>query len=249
MKTTNNTILISGGSAGIGFETAKLLSEKGNTVIITGRNKERLEQAAAKLKNVTAIACDVSNKEDVQQLVKRLNSDFPALNLVINNAGRAILYNLADENANGFEKAEDEMLTNYLSVIRLNELLLPQLKKQTDAAIVNVSSVVAFVPGALPTYSASKAALHSYTQSLRIALAQSPVKVFELMPPLVNTELSKEIGGAKGIHPSVVAEEFFNALGNDEYEIHVGNTAHVYKIFLSSPAEALKLMHPETNTK
>jgi len=244
MKTNNNTILITGGSAGIGFEIAKLASEQGNTVIITGRDGKRLQEAASQLKNTTAVISDVSQEKDVLQLVARLKKDFPSLNMVINNAGRAILYNLADEGVNAYEKGADELNTNFLSVMRLNELLLPLLKQQPESAIVNVSSVLAIVPGAIATYSASKAALHSYTQSLRIALAQTPVKVFELMPPLVNTEFSKEIGGANGIPPSQVASEFFEALQKNNYEIHVGNTAHVYKLFLSSPAEALKLLNP-----
>ncbi|PBQ31102.1 short-chain dehydrogenase [Sphingobacteriaceae bacterium] len=242
-KTTGNTVLISGGSAGIGFEIAKLLSEKGNKIIITGRDQDRLHKAALKLNNVTAVNFDVSRKEGVEDFVKKITTDFPELNVVINNAGRAILYKLTDENINGFEKAEEEMLTNYLSIIRLNEKLLPHLKKQKEAAIVNVSSVVAFVPGQLATYSASKAALHSYTLSLRLELEGSPVKVFELMPPLVNTEFSEIIGGSKGIQPSQVAKEFTEAFEKDEYEIHVGNTAHVYKVFLSSPNEALKLVN------
>lgn len=245
MKNTNNTILITGGSAGIGFETAKLFSEQGNHVIITGRNEERLKHAAAQLKNVTAIACDVSRESDVLALVKKLNVEFPQLNMVINNAGRALLYNLSHEHANAFENAADEMMTNYLSVIRLNEQLLPLLKKQTEAAIVNVSSVVAFVPGiSLPTYAASKAALHSYTQTLRLSLKDTNIHVFELMPPLVNTEFSQGIGGANGIAPSVVAQDLLNAVKNNEYEIHVGNTAFMYKEFLASPAKALKLMNP-----
>lgn len=244
MKTINNTILITGGSAGIGFETAKLLSGNGNHVIITGRDEARLKQAASQLKNVTAIPFDVSKKEEQLQLVKRLSQDFPELNMVINNAGRAVLFDLAEENVNAVDKAEDEMQTNYFAVIRFNELLLPQLKKQKEAAIVNVSSVVAFVPGALATYSASKAALHSYTQSLRIALENTGIKVFELMPPLVNTELSKPIGGEDGIPPLQVAQEFVAALEKDEYEIHVGNTAYVYNLFRTSPAEALTLMNP-----
>jgi uncharacterized oxidoreductase len=246
MKTTNNTVLITGGSAGIGFEIAKQLSEKNNHVIIIGRDKERLDTAAAQLKNVTAIVADVSKEADVNNLVKNLLTNFPALNMVINNAGRAIVYKLS-ATANAFEKAQDEMFTNFFSVIRLNEKLLPLLEKQPEAAIVNVSSVVAFVPGSLPTYSASKAALHSYTQSLRITLGRTMpnIKVFELMPPLVNTAFSKEIGGANGIHPSVVADAFVNGLAKDEYEIHAGRTADIYKLYLSSPAAALSAMNPE----
>lgn len=245
MKTTNNTILITGGSAGIGLEIASLFSKKDNHVIIVGRNKERLQNAAEQLKNVTAIACDVSNEEEVNSLVARLNKEFPDLNVLINNAGRAILYNLSEEGVNAFDKSADEMLTNYFSVIRLTEKLLPQLKKQDEAAIVNVSSIVAFVPGSLATYSASKAALHSYTQSLRINLEEnSSIKVFELMPPLVDTDFSVGIGGrVNGIHPSVVAEDLIKAMEKNEYEIHVGKTADLYKLFHSSPAEALKFMN------
>jgi uncharacterized oxidoreductase len=243
MKTTNNTILITGGSAGIGFETAKLLSEKGNHVIITGRDEARLKQAASRLQNVTAIVSDVSKEADVKALVAKLNTEFPGLSMVINNAGHALLYDIAEEGVNGIEKAADEMHTNYLSVIRLNELLLPLLKKQAEAAIVNVSSIVALVPGSLAGYSASKAALHSYTQSLRFALEETAVKVFELMPPLVNTNFSQAIGGANGIPPSEVAKDLLDALESNTYEIHVGNTAHLFKLFLSSPADAFNQMN------
>lgn len=244
MNTTTNTVLITGGSAGIGFAIAKLLTEKGNQVIITGRNKERLEKAAAQLKNVTAIVSDVSKENDVDELAATLQKDFPQLNMVINNAGRAFLYSLEEEKIGAYDKAAEEMNTNYIAVIRLTEKLLPLLKKQASAAIVNVTSVAAFVPTkVLATYSASKAALHSYSQALRGTLEKtSPVKVFELMPPLVDTEFSQGLNG-KGIPASQVAEEFYDALQKDEYEIHVGNTADVYKLFISAPADAFQVMN------
>ena len=240
MKISNNTVLITGGSAGIGFEIAKLFSEKGNQVIITGRNKERLQKAASKIKNATAIPCDVTNEQEVNSLVKRLQEEFPELNILINNAARAYAYKLS-ANAGALNKAKEEMLTNYLSVISLTEKLLPLLQQKTEAAVINVSSVVAFVPSKVaPTYAASKSALHSYTQSLRLTLAQSTaIKVFELMPPLVNTDFSQEIGGINGIHPSVVAEDLLKAFENDKYEIHVGQTEQLYQLSLSSPADAL----------
>ena len=240
MKTQNNTVLITGGSAGIGFEIAKLFAQNGNQVIITGRNAERLQQAAAQLDNTTAIVSDVSNPEDVNQLVERLNKDFPTLNLVINNAGRAFYYSLSEDGIQASDKAGEEMTTNYLSIISLTEKLLPLLKKQSEAALVNVSSIVAFVPGhTTATYSASKAALHAYTQAMRYTLAKdTAIKVFELMPPLVNTDFSQEIGGINGISPTVVAQDLLTALETDTYEIHVGNTATLYKLFLSSPEEA-----------
>lgn len=243
MKTTQNTILVTGGSAGIGFEIARLFSGN-NHVIILGRNQERLEKAAAQLTNVTPIAADVSKAADVETLVKTLNADFPNLNVVINNAGSAFLNNLLETDRT-FEKAQEEMLTNYLSIIRLNEQLLPLLLKQDEAAIVNVSSIVAFSPNTvLSTYGASKAALHSYTQSLRLSLSKTPVKVFELMPPLVNTDFSQAIGGANGIAPAVVAADLLQAFETDTYEIHVGRTAEFYQLYLSSPAEALLAMNP-----
>ena len=245
MKITDNTVLITGGSAGIGLEIAKLLSAGGNQVIITGRDHQRLDKAIGQLKNVTGIVSDVSQATDVEALVARLHTDFPKLNVVINNAGRALQYDIGNSEG-AFAKAKDEMLTNYLSVIRLNEKLLPLLKKQTEAAIVNVSSVVAIVPGGLPTYSASKAALHSYTQSLRLALHRSSqVKIFELMPPLVDTEFSAIINGKNGIPPSKVAQDFVEAFAQDTYEIRVGRTQDIYDLYLKNPAEALKALNPQ----
>jgi len=247
MNTKNNTVLISGGSAGIGLEIAKIFSAQQNKVIITGRNKERLDKALELLPGATGIQCDVANEADVQLLIEELKANHPDVNIVINNAGAAHVYKLSDEHASAHTKALDEIRTNYISVISLNEQLLPLLQNHKEAAIVNVSSVVALVPGTLATYSASKAALHSYTQSLRIALnrTSSPIKVFELMPPLVNTEFSAPIGGHNGISPTEVAQQFFSGFEQDDFEIHVGKTEDIYRLFLASPSEALKVMNPE----
>lgn len=245
MDINNNTILITGGSAGIGFEIAKAFTAAGNQVIITGRDQKRLDEALLQLPGAIGFKGDISNEQDTEALVSSLLKDFPTLNIVVNNAGQAYKYDIA-ASANAFDKAQDEMLTNYLAVVRLNEKLLPQLKTQNSAAIVNVTSIVALVPGQLTTYSASKAALHSYSQSLRIALERSSgqVKVFELMPPLVNTSFSAIINGHNGIPASEVASDLITALQNDTYEIHVGNTKYVYELSLSAPEEALALMNP-----
>jgi uncharacterized oxidoreductase len=244
MKTINNTVLITGGSAGIGFEIARILSERGNKVIITGRNSERLEGALSKLSQASGFVCDVTDEAQVNALVEKINTDFPNLNILINNAGQAYVNTLW--NGDAFSKAGDEMLTNYLAVIRLNEKLLPVLRVHNEAAIVNVSSIVALVPNNVTaTYGASKAALHSYTQSLRIVLSRSSnVKVFELMPPLVNTDFSQEIGGINGIPPETVAEGLVSGLANDVYEIHVGRTANIFELSHSSPSDALLAMNP-----
>lgn len=247
MKTSNNTILVTGGGSGIGFEIAKLFSVD-NKVIITGRTAEKLDRAVVELKNVTAIAADINNEQDVERLTERLSKEFSALNVVIHNAGLAHYFKLTDENANAFEKASEEILTNYLSIVRLTEKLLPQLQGQKESAFVNVSSIAAFAPGiVLPGYAVSKAALHSYSQVLRISLEKHKkrptVKVFELMPPLVNTSFSKDIGGENGISPEQVALELKKAFESDTYEIHVGETAEFYKLYLSSPESALEVMN------
>ncbi len=245
MSINTKTALITGGGSGIGFQVAKRLSEQGYHVIITGRNKQKLDEAAAKLNNITAIACDITDAYAVSQLASHLQNEYPGLSLLVNNAGRASVYKLG-ENVDAVTIAREEMQTNLFGVIDLTEKLLPLLKSQPEAAIINVSSIVVFAPSShLPTYSATKAALHSYTQALRMSLADTNVKVFELMPPLVDTELSKEIGGAaNGIPASQVADELIQGLQENCYEIHVGNTKDLYQLFLSSPAEALKVMNP-----
>lgn len=249
MKTSKNTILITGGGSGIGYEFAKIFSENDNHVIITGRNKEKLNIAAASLKNTTAIAADITKEEDIDKLAQIIAKEYPNLNVLINNAGNASYYDVLELNTDAFTKASDEINTNYLSIVRLTEKLLPILNSQKEAAIVNVSSIVALVPSkTLITYSASKAALHSYTQSLRIALERSPyaTQVYEIMPPLVNTEFSKEIGGENGISPEIVAQDLLRAFGENQYEIHVGQTSYIYELSLSSPKDALLTMNPQS---
>jgi len=244
MNISNKTILVTGGGSGIGLATAQLLIEKGNRLIITGRSETRLQQAIAQLPGATAIACDLTDATAVANLVNRLESEFSDLSVLVNNAGQAYAYQLAVE-ADAATKAGKEIATNYLAVIRLTEQLLPLLTRQPEAAVVNVTSIVVFAPpAAVPTYAASKAALHSYTQSLRHTLAQTTkVKVFELFPPLVNTEFSKEIGGEAGIPPQQVAAELLAGLEQDTEEILVGQTAQFYEFHRASPAEAFAAMN------
>jgi len=244
MNITGKTILITGGGSGIGFEIAKLLSNKGNKVIITGRSEDRLKNAAAQLNNVSYIATDVNSESDIDNVVNRVTTEFGGLDILINNAGAANYYKLGDGSDN-YSQAAEEIQTNYLSVIRLTDKLLPLLRASKEAAIVNVSSIVVFAPGInLPTYAASKAALHSYTRALRYTLAKTTgIKVFELMPPLVNTEFSAVIGGTNGIPPLEVAQGLIDGFEKDEYELHIGNTADLYKLYLSSPEQALQTLN------
>ncbi|MDC8104934.1 SDR family NAD(P)-dependent oxidoreductase [Chryseobacterium sp. Chry.R1] len=244
MNITNNTILITGGGSGIGLEIAKLLNPS-NKIIIVGRNKEKLDNAAQGLENVFTIQADITDENDINRLIEEIKINFGTLNILINNAGHAYAYTLSDS-SDTYTKAIAEFTTNYFAPIRLTEKLLPLLKQQNNAAIVNVSSIVAFIPGShVPTYSDSKAALHSYTRLLRYELAKDTgIKVFELMPPLVDTDFSVEIGGREnGIPASVVAEDLVKALEQDTFEVRVGNTEMVYSNFFAGSEGAFEVFN------
>ncbi|MNK98074.1 putative oxidoreductase [compost metagenome] len=232
MKTTGNTVFISGGSAGIGLAIAQKLSAAGNKIIINGRSEERLQRALKELDNTVAIAGDLSVAADRIRIAGELKTNYPELNIIINNAGSAFMNDLSDVNNNAAEKAYQEINTNYISVIDFTALTLPLLLEQQEAAIVNVSSIAVFRSNKyLPTYSASKAALHSYTQGLRDTLATNEkLNVYEVYPPLVNTEFSAEIGGANGIPPSEVADELYAALEKNQFEVPVGDTKKIHSL-------------------
>ena len=232
MKTTENTVFISGGSAGIGLAIAKKLNAAGNRVIINGRNEARLQSALQELDNALAIAGDLSLEADRIRIAAELKANHPKLNIIINNAGAAYMNDLGDPNNNAAEKAHQEMNTNYISVIDFTARTLPLLLQQEEAAIINVSSIAVYRSNKyLPTYSASKAALHSYTQGLRDTFATNDkLSVYEVYPPLVNTTFSAEIGGANGIPASEVADELFAALEKNQFEVPVGDTKKIHAL-------------------
>lgn len=232
MKTSGNTVFISGGSAGIGLAIARKLSDAGNRIIINGRNKERLQNALKELDNAVAIQGDLSVESERIRIASELTSKYPHVNIIVNNAGAAFMNDLSDADNNATEKAYQEINTNYISVIDFTSLVLPQLLQQKDAAIVNISSIAVYRGNKyLPTYSASKAALHSYTQGLRDTFAENEqLNVYEVYPPLVNTEFSAEIGGANGIPPSEVADELYTALEKNQFEVPVGDTKKIHEL-------------------
>ncbi|MFD2904594.1 SDR family oxidoreductase [Sphingobacterium anhuiense] len=230
MKTTGNTIFISGGSAGIGLAIAKKLDAAGNKVIINGRNAERLQKALEELDQAVAIQGDLSVESDRVRIANDLKTNYPDVNIIVNNAGAAFAY-LLSETIGAHEKAAIEMNTNYFSVIHFTELLLPHLLQKAEAAVVNISSIAVFGSHVmLPTYGATKAALHSYTTALRQTYQdRTQLQVYEVYPPLVDTEFSAEIGGANGIPASEVADELFLALGKNQFDVPVGDTKQFFQ--------------------
>ena len=190
MQMTGNTVLITGGNSGIGQGLAAALYALGNTVIITGRNQETLDKTVAAHPGMKAVVLDVNDEADIRRVAARLIQEFPELNAVIHNAGIMIEEDLK---AGETTTAEAHISTNLLGPIRLNSALLPHLLGQPRATVMTVSSGLAFVPLSLnPTYSATKAAIHSYTQAMRYQLQDTNVQVIELVPPYVQTTLQGE---------------------------------------------------------
>jgi len=190
MQLTGNTILVTGGGSGIGRGLAESLHQLGNQIIISGRRPDVLANTTKANPGIVSLPLDVNDPEAIRAFAARVTAEYPSLNILINNAGIMKGENLRDLPI-GLDDSEAVITTNLLGPIRLTAALLPHLQKQTHAAIINVSSGLAFVP--LPvtaTYSATKAALHSYTISLRVQLAGTRVEVIEIIPPAVATELT-----------------------------------------------------------
>jgi uncharacterized oxidoreductase len=204
MQMNGNTILITGGGSGIGRALAEAFYALGNQVIIAGRRKEVLDETTAANPGMKSAVLDIENSDAIKTFAAQLTKDHPTLNAVIHNAG---IMRPEDVKRSGLEDAEATVTTNLLGPIRLTAALLPHLLTQPRAAIMTVSSGLAFLPMApTPTYSATKAAIHSYTQSLRYQLRDTPVQVLELVPPYVQTEL---MGSHQAQDPNAMPLEEF----------------------------------------
>ncbi len=185
MNITGNTILITGGGSGIGRALAEALQAKGNTVIIAGRRERVLNAVTQANPGMQSMLLDIQDRSDIEAFARDAVARFPALNVVINNAGI-----MKPETQLDLAIAEETIATNLLGPIRLTAALLPHLLAQPHASVVTVSSGLAFVPmAATPTYSATKAAIHSWSMSMRHQLKGTSVEVVEIAPPYVQTEL------------------------------------------------------------
>jgi len=227
MNVKGNTVLITGGATGIGLSLVKEFVNAGNEVIICGRRKDKLDEAKKLYPAIHIKQIDLSFSQDKEALYHWIKIDFPKLNILINNAGiqRGIDFRKGIET---LKTIDNEIAINLEAPIQLCAYFIPLLVAQKESAIINVTSGLGFIPSvAMPVYSATKSALHSFTVSLRRQLQDTSIKVFEIIPPMVDTDLDK--GERKkrgltyfGITAEQTAKESFEAIQNDQYEYAVG---------------------------
>lgn len=221
MNLSENTILITGGASGIGLRFAERFLSEGNEVIICGRREDILLGVKDRYPKIHTRVCDLAEETERVELFEWATENFPALNVLMNNAGiqrRVTLHESED-----WQETRSEIAINFNAPVHLSRLFIPHLLKQTNPAILNVTSGLSFTPlPSVPVYCATKAALHSFTISMRYQLERTPVEVIEIIPPAVDTDL-----GGVGLHTfGVNADEFadamFEGLRRGEKEIAYG---------------------------
>lgn len=226
MKFEKRTVLITGGTSGIGLELAKQLHQRGNVVLVTGRDQEKLDAASRAISGLHTFKSDVSDPGAIAALHGNVLARFPALDTLINNAG--IIRNLDFHQGRDLNDVTREIEINLSGPVRMIQQFLPHLKTREGAMIVNVTSALAFVPMPVsPVYCATKAALHSFTQSLRVQLEGTNVTVIELAPPITETpalrgELAEEMKGQKGMDVAVLARRAIAGIEAGTLEIRPG---------------------------
>ncbi|MFN8355463.1 MAG: SDR family NAD(P)-dependent oxidoreductase [Spirosomataceae bacterium] len=229
MKLNNRTILITGGSAGIGLAFALKFLELGNEVIITGRRQSVLDEVKKNHPKLHTIQSDVADSEQIAALAKQVKAQFPKLDVLINNAGMSLYKNLTNSIEN-LEGLTAEMNTNVGGVIRMTSAFIDVLK-ENNGTLINVSSALAFVPmPCIPIYCATKAAIHSYTQSLRFQLEDTNVEVIEIMPPAVSTDMTvdlAETNDVKMISADELVKQTFADLKTGKTEILPGQSSQL----------------------
>ncbi len=233
MTSSGNTVLITGGATGIGLALAEAFLKRGNAVVICGRRREKLQAAKSRLPHLQVRICDVTKPRSRLALVAWATNRFTSLNVLVNNAGiqHSVDFTRGPKN---LAQAEEEVATNLIAPIQLSALLIPHLRRQRQSAIVNISSGLAFTPlAAVPVYCATKAALHSLSLSMRHQLRNTPIRVFEIAPPIVATALAGRRRRPEEAEFSMPAEEvargLLDALEQDRYEVALGAAANLYR--------------------
>ncbi|OHV08752.1 SDR family oxidoreductase [Kushneria phosphatilytica] len=195
MDLSGNTVLVTGGGSGIGLAIAERFLDAGSEVIICGRREDRLREAQQQHPALHVRVGDVEHQQGREALIEQITREFPNFNVLVNNAGLQRRHRFAEDDAPWSER-QQEIAINFEAPVHLASLVLDHFRAQPRAAVINVSSGLAFVPGLFaPVYSATKAALHSFSLSLRGELAHTPIEVIEIAPPAVNTDL-----GGVGVH-------------------------------------------------
>jgi short-subunit dehydrogenase involved in D-alanine esterification of teichoic acids len=221
MKISNNTVFISGGGSGIGLALAEALIVLGNQVMICGRDLDKLMRAKERRPDLLTLQCDISDDDDLRRAVAAAEETFGGLTLLVNNAGVQFNYRFADDDQ-ALAKVEQEVAVNFLGHVKLTRLMLPLLLRQEEAAVVNVTSVLGLVAKeSAPIYGATKAALRQFTQVLRYQLEGTPLRVFEVVPPLVDTAMTAGRGRGK-MPPEAAARGIVDGLRRDVPEIRLG---------------------------
>jgi uncharacterized oxidoreductase len=250
LDVSGNTVLITGGATGIGFALAEKLVNAGSVVIVCGRRKSKLQAAKQRLPALHVRQCDISVESDRRSLLRWVTARFPNLNVLVNNAGIQRQMDFTSPTVNKpLSPKDDEVTINLAATIRLCALFTPILLKRKKAAIVNISSGLAFVPIAtMPVYCAIKAAIHSFTISLRHQLRETSVRVFEAVPPTTDTELDASFAGEeeqayRGISPQEVAAAIIEGVKADKQEILIGQAQGLYQAALKDPEAIFKQLN------
>lgn len=239
MQLQGNKILITGATAGIGEALLNKFLSLDNQVLAVGRNEQKLQQLAQKDKRIIPLSCDISKTEDLDKLIMFVEQKHADTNILINNAGIQYNYHFAEE-PQILNKIEHEINVNFLAPLKLIALMLPTLKANKNAAIVNVSSGLALSPKKqAPVYCGTKAAIHIFSKALRYQLELT--KVFEIIPPLVDTQMTAGRGKGK-ITPEQLADEFITAFRKDNFEVNIGKVKLLKFVQRLSPALADSIM-------
>ena len=242
MKTDSNTILITGGASGIGLAFAERFLAQGNEVIVCGRRADKLQEAKEKHPQLHTRVCDVGEETEREALLDWATSEFPNLNVLVNNAGIQRRVNLNE--SEDWRKTRSEIAINFEAPVHLAQLFIPHLKKRQTAAIINVTSGLSFAPLAnVPVYSATKAALHSFTLSLRHQLRETSVDVIEIAPPAVDTDLGGVGLHTFGVNLDEFADAVFARLANGETEIAYGSAEKASRAPREELDEIFKMMN------
>lgn len=241
MRLHDNTILITGGASGIGLALAKAFVARGNDVIICGRNEQKLQAVHRDCPSIATFRCDIADAGDRERLAQHLADHHPGFNVLINNAGIQHNYDWSDARSH-VRAIEEEVSINLLAQLTLTDRLLPALLNMPEAAIINVTSALALVPKqSAPVYCATKAALRSFTRALRYQLEQTSVKVFEIIPALIDTEMTAGRGKRK-ISPARLAEESLRALQSGQHEIRIDKVKLLFALHRLLPRVAERML-------